>query len=128
MRELARDNDDDALPGGLLEATGRLFKRSVRMDVYRTRLPGTEEVPTAETAPVPAPRHRFRDLLVETGHIVPSGDDKAEDLETSTADVLARLQAGDAGWERLVPLVVAEAIKARGLLGWRPAAPAARGG
>jgi hypothetical protein len=122
LRELARSKYYEVLPGGLLEAMGRLFKRSVRMYVYPTRLPGEDQLVTAETAPVAPPWHHFRDLLLETGHLVPIREYDAAILETSTADVLARLQAGDPGWEALVPPVVADAIKTGQLFGWRPAA------
>jgi len=67
--------------------------------------------------------HYFRDLLLETGRIAPIGEYDADFLSISTPDVLARIQAGDPGWESLVPPAVAEAIKASRAVGYRPPAP-----
>jgi hypothetical protein len=40
-------------------------------------------------------------------------------LSISSPDVLARIQTGEAGWERFVPAAVADAIKSGGLFGYR---------
>ena len=90
------------------------------MYVYPTRAPGSDDLLTVETMTVPAPWHHFIRLLLETGHLVPLREYNADYLAISTSEVLARLQAGDASWEHLVPPAVAETIKAGALFGYRP--------
>jgi hypothetical protein len=90
--------------------------------VHPTRHPESGEILTVETAPVPHPWHYFRDLLLGTGGLVPIQDYNPDYLSISTADVLARIKAGDPSWESLVPLVVAETIKAGGLFRAAPRA------
>jgi hypothetical protein len=114
---VARAQPFDKLAGGILESTGRLFKRSVKMYVHLTRDPATGEIREVGTAALPHPWHYFRDLLLETGHLVPIRDYEADYLSISGPDVLARIRAGEAGWEWFVPAAVADAIVAGGCSG-----------
>jgi hypothetical protein len=106
------------LPGGVLESTGRLFKRSVKMYVYPTRDPASGQVESVETAAVPPPWHHVRDLLLEMGRIEPIRRYDERFLSVRPHDVLALIQAGDPGWVRLVPPTVAEIIRAERLFGY----------
>ena len=119
LRDIASEQPLDKLAGGILESTGRLFKRSVKMYVHPTRDPATGEIREVGTASLPHPWYYFRDLLLETGHLVPIRDYEADYLSISGPDVLARIRAGEAGWERFVPAAVADAIVAGGLFGYR---------
>jgi hypothetical protein len=105
------------LPGGVLESMGRLFKRSVKMYVYPALDPATGTVSCVECAPVPPPWHHLRDLLVETGRIVPVRKYNEAFLSIRTPEVLARIQNGDPSWEDGVPAPVATIIKAKRLFG-----------
>jgi hypothetical protein len=111
------------LPGGVLESTGRLFKRSVKMYVYPTRDPASGVTQSLQQAPLPEPWHHLRDLLIEIGRIEQIRGYEESYLSIHTPDVLARLQRGDPSWEEMVPAAVAETIKAKNLFGWQPAHP-----
>jgi hypothetical protein len=119
VRDIADEQYYTGLPGGVLEAAGRLFKRSVKMYVYPTRAPRSGDVQSVERSAVPPPWHHLRDFLVETGAITPIRDYDERYLSIRTPDVLARIQAGDESWVSLVPTVVAETIKAERLFGYR---------
>jgi hypothetical protein len=119
LRDIASEQRFDTLAGGILESTGRLFKRSVKMYVHPTRDPATGQIREVDTADLPHLWHYFRDLLLETGHLVPIRDYEADYLSISGADVLARIRANEPGWERFVPAAVAEAIAAGRLFGYR---------
>jgi len=118
LREIAQENYYEDLPGGILESTGLLFKRSVKMYVYPTRDPASGQIESVETAPVPPPWQHVRDLLLEMGRIEPIRRYDERYLSVKPRDVLALIQAGDPGWERLVPTTVAETIKAERLFGY----------
>jgi hypothetical protein len=109
------------LPGGVLESTGRLFKRSVKMYVYPTRDPVSGQIQSLGEAPLPGPWHHLRDLLLEIGRVEQIRGYDESYLSIRTPDVLARLQSGDTSWEQMVPAAVAEIIKAKNLFGWQPA-------
>jgi hypothetical protein len=118
LREIAQESYYQDLPGGILESTGRLFKRSVKMYVYPTRDPASGRIESVETAPVPPPWQHVRDLLLQMERIEPIRRYDERYLSMTPRDVLALIRAGDPGWERLVPPTVAETIKAERLFGY----------
>jgi hypothetical protein len=120
VRQIADERYYTELPGGVLEAAGRLFKRSVKMYVYPVRDEASGEIVTVERATLQPPWHHLRDLLVQIGRVVPIRDYKQEYLSIRTPEVLARIQSGDASWEAMVPAVVADTIKAKRLFGYSP--------
>ena len=119
ITEIADERFYDALSGGALEATGRLFKRSVKMYVYPQLDSATGRVLTIETLPVKAGWGHLRNYLLESGRLQPIRRYDERLLPISTKGVLARIQAGDAAWETMVPPVVAATIKAQRLFGVR---------
>ncbi len=117
LTEIALEEPSDKRAGGILESTGRLFKRSVKMYVHPTRDSATGTILEVDTAPMPHPWQYFRTLLLETGHLVPIRDYDPNHLSISSPAVLTQIQAGEPGWERFVPPAAAEAIKAGRLFG-----------
>jgi hypothetical protein len=120
ISEIADERFYGDLGGGMLESTGRLFKRLVKMYTYPLLDPATGRVVTVETLPVQAVWRHLRDFLLESGHLVPIRRYDERLLSISTKDVLTRIQSGDAAWETMVPPAVAETIKAKRLFGFRP--------
>jgi hypothetical protein len=116
VRQVADEKYYTDLPGGVLESVGRLFKRSVKMYVYPTRDPVSGEIHTAALQGALAPPwHHLRDLLLEIGSIVPIRNYDESLLSIHTPDVLERIQRKDPSWEAMVPVAVAEMIKAKNL-------------
>jgi hypothetical protein len=118
LAEIAQDSFYANLSGGLLEATGRLFKRSVKVYVYPSRDPATGEIVTVKGGAVPALWRHLRDLLLETGHLQAIDEFNPSYLDYSPPEVLARLRRGDPSWEAMVPAPVAEAIRTKRLFGY----------
>jgi hypothetical protein len=115
VRQIADEQYYTHLPGGVLESMGRLFKRSVKMYVYPALDPAAGRVFSVERAPVPAPWHHLRDLLLEIGRLEPIRNYNESYLSIHTPDVLARIERGDPSWEGMVPPAVATIIKRKGL-------------
>jgi nicotinic acid mononucleotide adenylyltransferase len=90
------------------------------MYVYPTSDPVTGEVQSLERSPAPPPWHHLRALLLEIGRIEAVRGYDESYLSIRSPDILARIQSGDASWEKMVPDAVAEIIKAENLFGWRP--------
>ena len=120
VSELADERYYHDLGGGMLETTGRLFKRSVKMYVYPKRDTPASPVITVETMPIAASWRHLRDFLLESGHLVPIQRYDPSLLSIYTKDVLARIQSGDASWETMVPPAVADTIRAKHLFGLKP--------
>jgi len=117
VRQIAEERHFTDLPGGVLESAGRLFKRSVKMYVYPTRDPASNEIQTVQQGPIPPPWNHLRDLLLEIGRLVPIHAYDESLLSIQTPEVLERIQRQDPSWEAMVPAVVAEAIKTKNLFG-----------
>jgi len=119
IAEIADERYYEALSGGALEATGRLFKRSLKMYVYPQLDAATGRVMTIETLPVKAGWEHLRNYLLESGRLQPIRRYDEHLLSIFTHDVLARIQSGNPAWETMVPAVVAATIKAQRLFGVR---------
>jgi hypothetical protein len=121
VRQIADDQYYSGLPGGVLEAAGRLFKRSVKLYVYPTRDAVSGQIQTVARATIPPPWHHLRDLLLDIGRIEPIRHYDERYLSIQTPDVRARIEAGDDSWQAMVPAVVADTIRAEKLFGYQGA-------
>ncbi len=107
------------LPGGILEAFGRLFKFGVELLVYPSldSKGGIVSVENMEVAP--QLRHLYHHL-VDSGLIIPIRTYDRSQLGIFPRDVLVMIQEGDMQWKKLVPAEVARLISERGYFGYRP--------
>ena len=105
----------------MLESAGRLFMRSVKMYVYPTRDPASKQIQSLERAPLSSPWPHLRDLLIEIGRIEPIRQYNETYLAIQTPDVRQRIEAGDPSWEEMVPPIVADIIRTKGLFVHRTA-------
>jgi len=104
------------LEGGILEGLGRLFKTNVRLYAY-PRLGPDGKIVTADSLRLEPKLQHLYAYLRENDFIVPITDYREEILGIKSPDVLARLRAGDAAWEKSVPPEVAKIVRERKLLG-----------
>ncbi len=105
------------LPGGILEAFGRLFKNDLRLFVYPMLRDG--EVTTVGTLEVSETLRPLYDYLARRGSFVDLDNYKPEHLPILSREVLRRITAGEEGWEPMVPPEVESLVKARGFFGYR---------
>ncbi len=119
LAQLFEDRHYQDLPGGVLEAFGRLLSMPMRLYVYPWCNPNSGEMVTTEHFSVPAHLTRFYEHLAANGLIVGLEPSAGIDHARMPAEVLSRLQSGESGWEELVPPEAARLIKDRGLFGYR---------
>lgn len=120
LKEIFNEKYYRDLDGGILESFGRLFKNDLKLYVYPLRASPDRPLITAENFQV-APH--LRDLyayLLRNRYIESICGYAEQCLPIFSRDVLAKLRAGDAGWEKMVPPPVARMIRQRKLLGYRP--------
>ncbi len=107
------------VPGGVLEAAGRLFREGVKVYVYPWKDPVSQRLTTVETMEVsPNLRHLHAHLL-QNRCLEPIRGYTDAFLSIVPRDVLAKLQSGDPAWETMVPPVIVETIKRDHLFGYR---------
>jgi hypothetical protein len=107
-----------ALPGGILESFGRLFKNDLKLYVYPVRKHQQEELRTVSTLEVAPELRKLYGYLADRGSFVHLDNFRPEYLSIFSRDVLKRIAAGDDTWETMVPAAVSEIIKKRGFFGY----------
>jgi hypothetical protein len=120
LREIFDEKYYTDLEGGILESFGRLFKNELQLYVYPFQDPATGSLITAGNLVVAPHLRHLHAYLLESHFIQPIRGFSSELLWIFAADVLARLRAGQDGWEEMVPAEVARLIKDRALLGYTP--------
>lgn len=144
LLEVFNEKYYESLPGGILEAFGRLFRNAVKLYIYPMRRSAYEnylsEATSAPALPVSVgATHAFaKDILVTArnlqvspslhnlyahlmeNHYIDCIDGFNPDiLDIFSRDVLQRIQNNDATWESMVPQPVVAAIKEHDLFGYR---------
>jgi hypothetical protein len=106
-----------ALPGGTLEALGRLFAGPVRLYVY-PRKEANDELITTENIPVAENMrhilaHLWSNRLIEDLQGV-----NFSNLDIRYVDLIKKIRTGDPTWETMVPAAVRDIIKSRHYFGF----------
>jgi len=117
LRELFNESHYRRLPGGILEAFGRLFTHGVRLHVAPTRDAIDGRVITADTLRVAPHLAHLLDHLRTNGLIrgLPCTEERLRTY--SSEDVRGRIGSGDPAWKELVAPEVAALIEAHGYFG-----------
>ncbi len=107
------------LRGGILESFGILFGSNIKLYVYPARRDYTDEIYTCVNFQLaPEMQHLFRYLHASNKIEDIAGVDPKL-LHITSDEVLAMIRAGQPGWESMVPVEVEEAVKSRGLFGYK---------
>jgi hypothetical protein len=122
LLELFEEKYYEELPGGILEALGRLFQGEVRLCAYPSKVDESGSVLTADELPIASPVSKLYRFLIDSHRIVPIDDPGVDEqeLHVSPGDVLECIRNGDPAWESKVPSSVARLIKQHGYFGYRP--------
>jgi hypothetical protein len=119
LRDILDEKFYTDLEGGLMESLGQLFKNGAKLYVYPSLDRKTGKLFTVENLEVaPNLRHLYAHL-VENHFVENIGGYNPDFLTIYSGDVLAKIQAGDNSFEKLVPAPVAEIIKRGKMFGWR---------
>jgi hypothetical protein len=107
------------LEGGILEALGRMFKAGLKLYVYPMMDEDSGKVITATKIEVAPNLRSLFQYLIDNQFIAEIADYNPDYLRIYPPVALAKLQAGDRGWEQMVPPEVAQIIKEREFFGYR---------
>jgi hypothetical protein len=108
-----------ALPGGILESFGRLFKNNLKLYVYPLLNGETGEIVTVENLPVAPELRKLYGYLADRGSFVALDNFNPEYLSIFSRDVLEKIGAGDDSWESMVPEGVSKMIRERQFFGFK---------
>jgi len=107
------------LEGGILEALGRMFKGGLKLYVYPMIDEATGKIVSAKQIKVAPNLRSLFQYLIDNQYIEEITDYNPDYLRIHPPEALAKLQAGDSGWERMVPPEVVRIIKEREFFGYR---------
>jgi len=153
LLEVFNEKYYQTLDGGILESFGRLFSNLVKLYIYpmhiqaydRYCMQNPSESPTAALGKAEHPlavdvwinainlqvELHLRNLyahLLESGYLVPIKGGNRAVMNIFSRDVLARIQRGEGGWEKMVSENVALLIKEKKFFGFRdPSTPPSEG-
>ncbi len=107
------------LKGGILEGFGRLFKNNVKLYIYPYKDAATQTLYTVDNLKVAAQQKHLYQYLKQNDEIEQIREFNEDYLDIFSPDVLRMIMDNQAGWEQLVPKVVAEKIKTQQLFGYQ---------
>jgi hypothetical protein len=107
------------LEGGILEALGRMFKSGLKLYVYPMIDDASGKVVKATELEVASNLRSLYRYLIDNQFIREIDAYHPEYLRIYPPDVLAKLQANDESWEKMVPPEVAQIIKEREFFGYQ---------
>jgi hypothetical protein len=110
-----------AVHGGILEGFGRLFKNNVKLYIYPFKDAETNTLFKVDNLQVDEQQTHLYEYLKKGNHIEQIEQFNEDYLHIFSPDVLKMITSNEPGWEKLVPDVVAEKIKAQQLFGYKPA-------
>lgn len=103
------------LSGGILEAFGKLFYKDLKVYLYPMKDTETGEYINSGNLKVHPRMKELYKFFKYNGKVVDITDYNPEYLEIFSRDVLTKIEAGELGWEKLLPLGVSEIIKEKEL-------------
>ncbi len=119
LLEVFNENFYTDLPGGILEAFGKFFRKGMKVYLYPYKESRYSPLLNADNLKV---GENLKDLykhFKKNGLIVDIKDFTPKFLEIYSRDVLKKIATGNPAWEKQVPPIVAETIKNRRLFGYK---------
>jgi len=116
LQEIFEDKYYDHLTGGILEAMGRLFSKSLIIYAYPFSNEG--KVTTTDDIVVNDLFRNIYDYLKQARRVRDIHDFDPEILSIWSREVLRKIRSGEDGWESCLPTYVDSIIKEKGLFGY----------
>lgn len=107
------------LPGGILEAFGKFFKKDMRVYLYPYKDPKTGDLLTSENLKVHDNLKELYKYFKLNKRIVDIHNYNPKFLEIYSREILKKIVTHELGWEEELPKSVAEMIKERGMFGYK---------
>lgn len=108
------------LEGGILEAFGKLFRKSTRLLIYPTLSRVDKKLVTLSEIDVPEKITQLYKHLCDNQFIINIPNVKTDRLHIRSRKVLAEIVNGDPAWMEKVPVYIADAIISKELFGYKP--------
>jgi hypothetical protein len=118
LQELFDEKYYTALEGGVLESFGRLFKNDLKIYCYPLLNQTTGELMTCDNLQIAPDLRKLYGYLLDRGGINALDNYSNECLRIFSREILKKIKSGDASWETMVPVAVADIIKNKSYFGY----------
>ncbi|MCC7520719.1 MAG: TonB-dependent receptor [Flavobacteriaceae bacterium] len=103
------------IPGGFLEAIGRLMNRDTKFYLYPLKNHETGEITTVQNVQIPEKYRFLFEYFKAQGRFVEITEYDVAIMDILTRNVYKMIQNGEKGWEVMLPIGIAELIKRKKL-------------
>lgn len=103
------------LSGGILEAFGKLFFKSLKIYLYPLKDPDTGEITTSENLEVHPRMKELFQYFKDNGRVVDITDFDPEILDIYSREIHQMIVEGKSGWEKMLPETTTAMIKEKNL-------------
>jgi len=104
--------------GRLLTAFGELFTQNIQIFAYPALQEGSNQLLTGSNLPVPEGIRFLYKYLIESEHIVEVKDFNQDLLHIFPQKVLEMIQAGEDGWQKMLPAKLADLVIQKQMFGY----------
>jgi len=118
LQELFDEKYYTALEGGVLESFGRLFKNDLKIYCYPLLNQTTGELMTCDNLQIAPDLRKLYGYLLDRGGINALDNYSNDCLRIFSREILKKIKSGDASWETMVPVAVADIIKNKSYFGY----------
>jgi hypothetical protein len=118
LQEIFNEKYYRGLAGGILEATGIIFSKDIKMFVYPSQPKKSAPLLNTQTMKVHPRLRALYDYLMFNGKIKDIEDFDQEILQIFSPNVLEMIGNGEDGWESYLPEMVDRIIKEKKLFGY----------
>lgn len=126
LQKIFEEKTYENIRGGILESFASLFGTNVKLYIYPSLRPGSEQLFTLSDFEKELPvnlRALFR-YLMDNNKLEDIRNANVSNLHIISDNVLAMIRKGEPGWEKFVPSKVGDAIKENGLFDYPLSNPA----
>ena len=106
------------LTGGILEAMGKLFHKSMKLYVYPYKEKNSKQIICSKNLKMDNETQILFDYFKQKRSFVDITKYDKNYLETYTREIIKKIKKGESGWEKLLPDGIAEEIKNNHLFGY----------
>ena len=122
LQEIFNEKYYRGLAGGILEATGIIFSKDIKMYVYPSQPKKSSNLLTVANMKVHPRLKPLYDYLIFNGKIKDIEDFDPNILQIFSPNVLEMIASGEEGWEEFLPDMVDRIIKNKKLFGFHETA------
>lgn len=109
------------LSGGILEAFGKLFFRDIKIYLFPMKDPESGQIITSENLKVHPRMKELYKFFKFNGKVVDITEYEESHLDIFSKEILAMIDEGKSGWQKMLPEGIAETIEEKELFGYKKA-------